>query len=513
MSTKKTAGMIAELRGGLVLSCQPVPGSSFDNTKSIVAYSRIGVEVGARALRIEGVANVRAVAASVNLPVIGLVKRDLDGTPVRITPFLEDVAALADAGAAIIAFDATNTTRPTPVVTMIAAIHGLGRLAMADIATEAEARAARAAGADLVGTTLSGYTGGPVPELPDLALLSRIVDLDCPVIAEGRYNSPYLAAEALRAGAHAVVVGSAVTRPEYAARWFVEALTKARPDPRPVLTFDIGGTKTLAALVLGARVVEQRRIATRGKIGSPEWLAELEALARDWRDVAGCGAAAVSGVISSGCWSALNPDVLDIPARYPLAARLSDAIGLPFLAVNDAQAAAWGEYRHGAGRGRDMAFVTISSGIGGGLVLGGRLLRGASGIAGSLGQMCIGRFTLESQASGFALARQARMAGHEMDAAGVFAADAADARWATALVDGLFANLAGGMHMLQALADPEVIVIGGGVGLAPGALERLNAACWNIPEPLRPNLVCAALGDAAGIIGAADLCTFDENTP
>ncbi len=508
MTIEDAQGMIAALRGGLILSCQPTPGSPFDTTDAILAYARIGAEVGARGLRIEGVAHVRAVAAGVALPVIGLVKRDLESTAVRITPTLDDVAALAQAGAAIIAFDATDRARPTPVTAMVAAIHAHGRLAMADIASEAEARAARAAGADLVGTTLSGYVGGPVPDDPDLPLLRRLAGPDGPVIAEGRFNTPALAAEALRAGAHAVVVGSAVTRPEYAARWFVEALAAARPDPRPVLAFDIGGTKTLAALVDGAQIIDQRRIRTSGAIGGPQWLSGLAELAGDWRARAGRGAAAVSGVIRDGGWSALNPAVLDIPDDFPLAARLSEAIGLPFVAFNDAQAAAWGEYRFGAGRGRDMAFVTISSGVGGGLVLGGRALCGARGLAGSLGQTHFGGARLESLASGFAIARAARDCGHAADARDVFAAAAAGARWAQTIVDRALAHLAEGLASLQALLDPEAIVIGGGVGLAPGVLERLDEVFRSSPEPMRPRLARAALGEAAGVIGAADLASM-----
>ena len=127
-------------------------------------------------------------------------------------------------------------------------------MAMADISTEAEARAAIAAGADIVGTTMSGYTGpGPTPDGPDLGLVGRCAGLGAPVLAEGRYNAPPLAAAAIRAGATAVVVGSAITRPEHITSWFREAVEAAALPERPALAFDIGGTKTLAALVRGTR--------------------------------------------------------------------------------------------------------------------------------------------------------------------------------------------------------------------------------------------------------------------
>ena len=105
--------------------------------------------------------------AATAAPVIGLIKRAEPGSDVFITPRVADVAALADAGADIIAIDATRRTRSVTVRELIAAVHDRGALAMADIADVGDASAAMAAGADIVGTTLAGYTGGPVPDGPD----------------------------------------------------------------------------------------------------------------------------------------------------------------------------------------------------------------------------------------------------------------------------------------------------------------------------------------------------------
>jgi hypothetical protein len=124
---------------GLVVSCQPVPGGPFDTVPSVLAFARAAAASGARGLRIEGAANVAAVVGALDLPVIGLIKRDFDAYDVRITALLEDVAALCDAGAGIIAFDATRRTRPVPCADLVAAIHARGRLAMADCADLADA--------------------------------------------------------------------------------------------------------------------------------------------------------------------------------------------------------------------------------------------------------------------------------------------------------------------------------------------------------------------------------------
>jgi putative N-acetylmannosamine-6-phosphate epimerase len=146
--------ILNQIGGALIASCQPVPGGPTDRVDFIVAFALAARHGGARGLRIEGVENVRAVAGSCDLPIIGLVKRDLPDTGVRITPFIDDTVALARAGARIIAFDATIRDRPTSVAALVAAIHGEGALAMADISSVVEAEAAIAAGVDLVGTTL-----------------------------------------------------------------------------------------------------------------------------------------------------------------------------------------------------------------------------------------------------------------------------------------------------------------------------------------------------------------------
>ncbi|KLK91298.1 N-acetylmannosamine kinase [Microvirga vignae] len=505
------AAFIDAIRGGLIVSCQPVPGGPFDDPDSVVRFALATQNAGAKALRIEGVSNVAAVAAACSIPIIGLVKRDLADTPVRITPWIEDVKALAEAGATIIAFDATDRTRPVPVEDLIKAVHAQGRRAMADIATIAEARSAAGLGVDIIGTTMSGYTGmEPPPRAPDMDLVVQARDLGKPVIAEGRYNEPRLAAAAIRAGATAVVVGSAITRPEHITRWFVDAMAAETAIAQPVLAIDIGGSKTAVALVRGNGVVARRQVPTRPADGVEVWLQSIADMAQDWRGQYDGVAAAVTGLVREGRWFAVNPATLPVPARFDLASRLKGLFSGPVVAVNDAQAAAWGEYRFGAGQGRNLLFLTISSGIGGGIVSGGQLLHGSSGLAGHVGQMPMPTsgmqyHSLEEVASGFAIAAAARKAGHEADARAVFAAAAAGESWAECIINGSVNHLAAYLSGLQAVIDPQVIVIGGGVGLAPGYLSRLEKALSHFPALLRPSLKPALLGPNAGLLGAADL--------
>jgi N-acetylmannosamine-6-phosphate 2-epimerase/N-acetylmannosamine kinase len=505
------AELIDALRGGLVVSCQPVPDGPFDDPDSVVRFALAARNAGAKALRIEGVSNIMVVAAACSLPIIGLVKRDLADTPVRITPWIEDVKALAEAGAAIIAFDATDRTRPVPVKDLIQAAHAQGRLAMADIATIAEAKNAARLGVDIIGTTMSGYTGvEPPPRAPDMLLVTQARDLGRPVIAEGRYNEPRLAAAAIRAGATAVVVGSAITRPEHITRWFVAAMEAETAGAQAVLAIDIGGSKTAVALIQNNRVIARRQVATRPIDGVEVWLQSAADMAQDWRGQYGGVAAAVTGLVREGRWFAVNPATLPVPAGFDLASRLKELFSGPVVAVNDAQAAAWGEYCFGAGQGRDLLFLTISSGIGGGIVSGGRLLQGSGGLAGHVGQMLVPTsgmecYPLEQVASGFAIAAAACKAGHEADARAVFAAARAGESWAEDIINGAVNHLALCLPGLQTVIDPQIIVIGGGVGLAPGYLTRLEKALSRLPTIFRPSLTPALLGADAGLLGAADL--------
>ena len=164
--------------GGLIVSCQPVPDSPLDKPEIVAAMALAAEQAGAVAIRIEGVANLQATRAVVSVPIIGIVKRDLEDSPVRITAYIEDVDALAQAGADIIAIDGTDRPRPVPVETLLARIHHHGLLAMTDCSTPEDGLACQKLGAEIIGTTLSGYTTPETPEEPDLALVKTLSDAD-----------------------------------------------------------------------------------------------------------------------------------------------------------------------------------------------------------------------------------------------------------------------------------------------------------------------------------------------
>ena len=221
------AELHAAVQGRLVVSCQPVGGGPMDDDATVARMAQAAVAGGAAALRIEGARRLAVVRAAVAVPIVGIVKRDLAHSPVRITPLVADVQALVAAGADIVAVDVTDRPRPVRVAELWAAITAGGAHAMADASCEADALAAWAMGFAIVGTTLSGYTGGfaaAEPAGPDLALVARLARAGCRVMAEGRYDTPARAAAAVRAGAWAVTVGSALTRLEVATGWFASAV-------------------------------------------------------------------------------------------------------------------------------------------------------------------------------------------------------------------------------------------------------------------------------------------------
>lgn len=213
-------------QGGLIVSCQPVDNSPLDKPEIVAAMAQAAVNAGAVAVRIEGIDNLKATRPLINVPIIGIVKRDLSDSPVRISPWLSDIEDLANNGADIIAFDGTHRTRPVRVDDLLGKVHQMGKLAMADCANLTEGLYLQNLGCDFIGSTMSGYTGDTIPDEPDFALVKSLHQAGCRVIAEGRYNTPQLARQAMDMGAWAVTVGSAITRLEHVCDWFIQALKK-----------------------------------------------------------------------------------------------------------------------------------------------------------------------------------------------------------------------------------------------------------------------------------------------
>ena len=222
--------IIQALQGGLIVSCQAPAESPMHQPEVIAAMAEAAVNQGAIAIRLDTPAHVKAVRQKISLPIIGLWKQQIPGFEVYITPQFDHAAAIAQAGADIIAIDATARSRPNQetVATLIERIHTeLGKLVMADVDTLAAAISAADAGADLIGTTLYGYTAETQHlRPPGFDLLAELVkNLQVPIICEGGIASPQMAKHALDLGAYAVVVGTAITGIDLQVKAYATALS------------------------------------------------------------------------------------------------------------------------------------------------------------------------------------------------------------------------------------------------------------------------------------------------
>lgn len=219
------------LRGGLVVSCQAYPGEPMLDPNTMAQVAQAVVAGGAVGVRGKGLDDLRAMRPVVDVPIIGLVK--VGDTGVYITPTLADCLEVAATGCEVVALDGTRRPRPDGL-TLAETIVGLRAeypevLVMADCGSVDDAEAALAAGADILGTTLAGYTGerdttdGPDWEVVD-GVVALAAESGTPVLVEGRVHTTAQAAEAVRRGAWAVVVGTAITHPTSITRWFAEAV-------------------------------------------------------------------------------------------------------------------------------------------------------------------------------------------------------------------------------------------------------------------------------------------------
>lgn len=219
--------IIESLRGKLVVSVQAYPGEPMRNPETMAQIARAAQIGGAAAIRCQGLADISAIKGRVDVPVIGLWKEGAEG--VYITPSLRHARACIMAGADIVAVDATSRPRLDGLTfaETTAALHEDGALVMADCGSFEDAQQAYDAGADILSTTLAGYTGDrPQTEGPDFELLEEVVAAfaDRPVICEGRVHTPADAAAALNAGAFSVIVGTAITHPTRITTWFTKAI-------------------------------------------------------------------------------------------------------------------------------------------------------------------------------------------------------------------------------------------------------------------------------------------------
>lgn len=223
--------IINRLKGKVVVSVQAMPSEPLYLEKCMVAMMKSVIKGGAGGLRVAGVRDVKNAKHLFDVPIIGLTKPDIIPSNwqeiVYITPTLKEVIELVEAGADIIAFDGTMRERPNgaKLEELIKYVKINNRVSMADISTLEEGINAEKLGANILSTTLSGYTqfSQNRGNGPDFELLKQLVDnTNLPVVLEGRIWEPEEVDKAFELGAHCVVIGSAITRPQLITKRFVQ---------------------------------------------------------------------------------------------------------------------------------------------------------------------------------------------------------------------------------------------------------------------------------------------------
>lgn len=229
---KNLAEILTATKGSLIVSCQALPGEPLYHPEfSLMPFmAKAAKEAGSKCIRTSSIRDIVEIKKATGLPVIGLIKRVVEGYASYITPTMQEIDELVAVNTDIVALDCTQRVRGdgktiNEFIAQIKAKYPDLPL-MADISTFAEGLNAQECGVDLIGTTLSGYTDySPKIDGPDFQLVERLVKtLTIPVIAEGKVHYPEQAKKMLALGAHAVVIGGAITRPLEIAQRFYQAI-------------------------------------------------------------------------------------------------------------------------------------------------------------------------------------------------------------------------------------------------------------------------------------------------
>ncbi len=524
---KPIPDVLVPLAGKLLVSCQASPGDAFRDSASIARFARAAVDGGAAGIRADGPEDVRAIRAAVPVPIVGIQKSVQEDGRILITPSVAAARALVEAGARLVALDCTARGQRYGALDRLRRIRAeLGVPVLADIATVEEAEAAADAGADAVLSTMRGYTEDTAHVRAfEPAFIHALKDaVEVPVIAEGRIVEPSQAAAALDAGAFAVIVGTAITRPHEVTRWFAEAMRKA-DRAASFLGIDLGGTNTKFGIVSGAGELTHESFAPTPAAGGRAVLLEhLKAVARQCVETARAAGIqpAALGVATAGWVDNRTGQVVyatdNLPGwtGTPLAEELRAAVGLPVAAENDANALAVAERHFGLGRDvENFACITLGTGVGGGCYVNGRLNRGAHFFANAFGHMsiqpeglpcnCGQRGCLEVYANAAALVRYA--GGAHATAEDVIRAANAGESPARAALRTYSGYLARGCAALIHLLDPQRLIFSGGLAQNNPALvadlEEELARLVTVWDRRGIQIRLSPLAYYGGVLGAA----------
>ena len=456
----------------LIASVQATDGSPVDEPSILTRLAQASMQEGVTVLRLQGTENIKAIRSATGAPTIGLVKRSYDDSEIYISATRHEVKELLACQVDVIALDGTRRNRPQnqSLEELIQLAHQDGVGVLADIDSVESAEYAISCGADMVSTTLSGYTREhPSTPGPDLNLVRKLVQsVTVPVFAEGRYSEHWQIEAALRIGAVGVIVGGALNDPIKTTR----SLMPSRRSTENVGAVDIGGT--------------WMRFGTF----SPDWkLIEMERMPVleqrkdriDWirSQIKSSGVTAV-GVSSGGTVNPHTGELWEAKALIPdhIGSVFSEAtLGVPTVALNDGLASAWGHACLPQYAGKRVATLALGTGVGCGFVADGKIQMGPRGEYPRLNDLPgPGGSTFEEMLGGAALSAEPTVS-----------------QKSTALQAFLQAGI-----VLQEMYFPDQIVVCGAVGLSEWLSMYLQS----------PGLSASPFGIDAGIYGAAAMVLF-----
>lgn len=279
------------------------------------------------------------------------------------------------------------------------------------------------------------------------------------------------------------------------------------------LAIDIGGTKIALGLVDNGLIRERRQLPTPTVQSAEQFAEHVIEHCQDWLENTSQIGISTTGLVSDEGISAINPDTLAFPTPFPLAQVLQTLTAKPVKILNDAQAAAWFEYLNLDFPASNMAFVTVSTGVGGGIIIDGKLHSGKSGLAGHIGHMSIdangptcgcGQIgCVESIASGTAIQRASNLIFNPPISNVELFRIAEQNEQANRLIQNSANALATLCCNLKAALDLDIIVLGGGVGLATDYLKKVNQEIAHRPAAFRVPVIAAKGDYDACLLGAA----------
>ncbi len=524
--------LLSELRGSLIVSCQAQEGGAFRDPAAMARFARAAVQGGAAGIRANGPDDVRAIRQAVSVPIIGIWKAEQTDGKVLITSTLEHARQLVQAGAAVVALDCTLRGQGYGAWERLRRIKAeLGVPVFADIATIEEGVEAAKRGADAVLSTLRGYTEETreVMAFEPRFIADLVHAVNVPVIAEGRINSPHQALAALEAGAYAVIVGTAITRPEAITEAFVAATQSwaRQNDPQRIFVgIDMGGSRTKYGLVSGkGELLFSSATSTPWNEGRSALLNHLTGTVSACLDQAQrlSVTPVAIGLATAGWVDPQTGRVAHATGNLPEwtganpVAHLRGAFGLPVAAENDANALAVAEKHFGAAKAAsNFVCITLGTGVGGGCYVGGQLSRGSHFLGNALGHIqiemgglpctCGHSGCLEPYANSSALLRYAA-AGSFASADQVIAAANSGDIIAQGAIRVFAGYLASACASIVTLLDPQMLILGGGLAqdnpfLVKALSEELakRVTLWS-HRNLR--VQASTLGYSAGVVGAA----------